>query len=345
MAKKIIEKVVVIGGGPAGIAASLYTARATLSPLVVAGSPPGGQLTLTTDVENYPGFESIRGPELIEKFRKHTLKFGTRIIDKNVIRVDFSKRPFSVYTPGVDGENEIISESVIVATGAKALWLGLESETRLRGKGVSACATCDGFFFKNKDVAVVGGGDTALEEALTLTNFATKVYLIHRRDSFRASKIMQERVKSHPKIEIMWNSEVIEVVGENRVEGLKLRQTVDGGRLTVHSPQSTVKVGGIFVAIGHKPDTDIYKGQVAMDEKGYIITSVENAIRTVKSVQVENRFQPISTDFNLDYRTMTSVEGVFAAGDNVDYVYRQAATAVGMGVQSAIDVERWLEMS
>jgi len=358
MSEKTIEKVVVIGGGPAGLAASLYIARATLAPLVFAGSPPGGQLTLTTDVENYPGFESIMGPELIQTFRKHTMKFGTRIADKNIVRVDFSKRPFSLFIVDSAGEEEILAESVIIATGAKALWLGLESETRLRGKGVSACATCDGFFFKNKDVAVVGGGDTALEEALTLTNFATKVYLIHRRDSFRASKIMQERVKSHPKIEIIWNTSIEEIIGEQRVEGIRLK-TVESVKIGSQSelartdnqfqPISILNVSGVFVAIGHKPDTDIYKGQVAMDEKGYIITSVENAIRSVgignqlESVQTENRKR--KTDFNLNYRTMTSVEGVFAAGDNVDYVYRQAATAVGMGVEAAIDVEKWLELA
>ncbi len=334
-----VEKVVVIGGGPAGLAASLYTARATLSPLVFAGSPPGGQLTLTTEVENYPGFESILGPKLIETYRNHTLKFGTRILDKNVTRVDFSKRPFSIFTTDTNGEIETKAEAVILATGAKALWLGLDSETRLRGKGVSACATCDGFFFRNKDVAIIGGGDTALEEALTLTNFATKVYLIHRRDSFRASKIMQERVKTHPKIEILWNSQIEEVLGESKVEGCRVVSVLDKSK-------RDLAISGFFVAIGHKPDTDIYKGQLELDEKGYIRTFSrlsEDYFRGMIDLGKEKIETYRSSGAN--YSTMTSVVGVFAGGDNVDYIYRQAATAVGMGVQAALDTERWLELS
>lgn len=297
-----IENVIIIGGGPAGLAAAIYNARADLKPLVLAGSPPGGQLTLTSDVENYPGFEAILGPELIEKMRKHALKFGTRVIDKNVLDVDFSKRPFKIKT--VDATYE--AKSVIIATGAKAIWLGLESETRLRGKGVSACATCDGFFFKNKVVAVVGGGDTAMEDATTMTKFATKVYVIHRRNEFRASKIMQDRVLNNPKIEVIWNSAVEEVLGSNRVEGVKLKNT--------EGKVSELKLDGLFVAIGHKPDTDIFKNKIELDKKGYIIAK----------------------------QSMTSVEGVFAGGDCVDHIYKQAATAVGMGVAAALDCERWL---
>ena len=214
-----IEKIVIIGGGPAGLAASVYNARAGLSPLMFAGAPYGGQLMLTSEVENYPGFESILGPDLIEKMRLQAKKFGTKILDKNIIKVDFSKTPFEIYT----SEEKYLTKSVNITTGAKALWLGLESETRLRGKGVSACATCDGFFFKDKVVAVVGGGDSAMEESLTLTRFASKVYLIHRKDVFRASQIMQDRVKKHPKIEILWETEVVEVLGENKVEEIKLK--------------------------------------------------------------------------------------------------------------------------
>ena len=297
-----IENVIIIGGGPAGLAASIYNARADLKPLIIAGSPPGGQLMLTTEVENYPGFESILGPDLIEKYRQHALKFGVRIVDKNVTAVDFSKKPFKVSTP----EQTYTAKSVIITTGAKALWLGLPSEERLRGRGVSACATCDAFFFKDKTVAVVGGGDTAMEEALTLTKFAKKVYIIHRREEFRASKIMQDRVLKHPKIEVIWNTAVEEVLGEQKVTGLKIKDK-----------SSSVKesaVDGLFLAIGHKPDTDIFKGQIDLDQKGYIL--VKNS--------------------------MTNRAGVFAAGDCVDHQYRQAAPAVGMGVAAALDAERWL---
>ncbi|MFZ6035511.1 MAG: thioredoxin-disulfide reductase [Patescibacteria group bacterium] len=297
------EKVIIIGGGPAGLAAAIYNARAELKPFVLAGSPPGGQLTLTSDVENYPGFEAILGPELVQKMRDHALKFGTRFVDKNVLSVDFSKKPFRVTT--VDETYE--ANAIIIATGAKALWLGLESETRLRGKGVSACATCDGFFFRNKTVAVIGGGDTAMEDAMTMTKFATKVYVIHRRGEFRASKIMQERVLNNPKIEVIWNTQVTEVLGQMKVEGVKLKDN--------KGKTSELKLDGVFVAIGHKPDTDVFKGKIELDEKGYIVTK----------------------------HSMTSVPGVFAGGDCVDHRYKQAATAVGLGVAAALDCERWLE--
>jgi len=320
-----MENVVIIGGGPAGLAAALYTARAGLSPLVFGGSPPGGQLTLTTEVENYLGFESIFGAELIEKFRNHAKKFGARIVDENVVKVDFSKRPFEIYINesfdaafldrltlkgprrlSKNGHLQLLSRSIIIATGAKAVWLGLESEKRLRGKGVSACATCDGFFFKNKKVAVVGGGDMALEEALTLTRFVEKVYIIHRRDQFKASKIMQKKVFENKKIEIIWNGAVEEILGEKKVEGVKLK--------ILNFKFKILPIEGVFVAIGHRPETELFNGQVKTDESGYILV---------------NQF-------------MTSVPGVFAAGDCVDRLYQQASYAMGMGVGAALEVERWL---
>ncbi|MFA6081335.1 MAG: thioredoxin-disulfide reductase [Patescibacteria group bacterium] len=294
------ENVIIIGGGPAGLSAAIYLARADLKPLIFAGSPPGGQLTLTSEVENFPGFESILGSELIEKMRNQAKKFGAKIVDENVLTVDFSNGTHKTNLTN----KTYLSKSIIIATGAKALWLNLPSETRLRGKGVSACATCDGFFFRGKKVAVVGGGDTALEEALTLTKFAEKVYIIHRRDFFRASKIMQERVKENKKIEIIWNSSVEEILGELRVEGIRVKD-------------KTLKVDGVFVAIGHKPDTDLFKGKVEVDEKGYI---------------------------KIFERRSTSVKGVFVAGDCADPYYRQAITAAGTGVEAALEVEKYLEL-
>lgn len=362
--KDKIENVVIVGGGPAGLAAALYNARANLNPLVFAGSPPGGQLMLTSDVENYPGFEAILGPDLITKYREHVKKFGTRILDQNIIKVDFSSSPFTLFT----SDKSYTARAVIIATGAKALWLGLDNEQRLRGRGVSACATCDAFFFKEKIVAVVGGGDTAMEEALTLTKFATKVYVIHRRSEFRASKIMQDRVIAHPKIEILWNTQIVDVLGQDKVEGIKLKKAGVGGReastptptphaTSLVTPTDTsLQVDGLFLAIGHKPDTDAFKGQIALDEKGYIITTerlayelfknlnyqlpITNQIPNPKSQKIENWKLKIG-----NYRSSTSIEGVFAAGDNVDYVYRQAGTAVGMGIAAALEAERWLETS
>ncbi len=306
-----MENVIIIGGGPAGLAASLYTARANLSPLVFTGSPPGGQLMLTSDVENYPGFESILGPDLIEKYRTHVKKFGARLIDQNITKVDFSTSPLTVTSV----EKSYQAKAIIVATGAQALWLNLPNEQRLRGKGVSACATCDGFFFKNKIVAVVGGGDTAMEEALTLTKFATKVYIIHRREEFRASKIMQDRVFANKKIEIIWNTVITDVLGENKVEGIKIQTVKDDSG-------SNLTVDGLFLAIGHKPDTDLFKGQLELDQKGYIVTRNNKGL----------------------FSSYTSVEGVFAAGDCVDHVYRQAGTASGMGIAAALDAQKFLEL-
>ena len=281
------ENVIIIGGGPAGLAAALYTARAGLNPLLFAGSPPGGQLMFTSEVENYPGFESILGPELIEKYRAHIKKFGVKILDQNITKVDFSRSDLRIFS----SEKSYQARVIIIATGAKAIWLNLPNEQRLRGRGVSACATCDGFFFKNKAAAVVGGGDTAMEEALTLTKFATKVYLIHRRSEFRASKVMQDRVFSNKKIEVIWNTVVTDVMGENKVDGVKIKKisnviaseakqsqneitsSPDISRGPRNDTELILKVDGLFLAIGHKPDTDIFKNQIELDDKGYIITS------------------------------------------------------------------------
>lgn len=332
------ENTIIIGGGPAGLAAAIYTARAELNPLVIAGSPPGGQLTLTSDVENYPGFESVLGPELIMKMRTHAQKFGTRFIDDNVKRVDFSKKPYSLFLSNGD---VLQTNSVIITTGASALWLGLENEQRLRGRGVSACATCDGFFFKNKTVAVVGGGDTAMEEANFLTKFATKVYLIHRKEEFRASKIMQSRVFENSKIEVVRNAQVVDVLGQDKVEGLQLKTTSptdDTSRANDNQPATNaLSVDGLFLAIGHKPDTEFLKNSgVILDQKGYIKTA---------SWAVWEQYQNPNISYNISktkYQSATNIDGVFAAGDCVDYAYRQAATAVGMGVAAALEVERYL---
>ena len=302
-----VHKVIIIGSGPAGLTAALYASRANLQPLVIAGYEAGGQLMITTDVENYPGFpEGIQGPELMERFRKQAERFGTKFVDKDVTSVDFSKRPFVV---DVEGEKHE-AHAIIVATGASAKWLGLESETRLRGHGVSACATCDGFFFRDKDIAVVGGGDTAMEEALFLTNFGKNITVIHRRDEFRASKIMAKRVVEHPKIDVVWDSVVEDVLGEKTVDGVMVKN------LKTNATEK-LDVQGLFIAIGHSPNTKIFKGQLDIDEKGYIVTHGQ-------------------------HETRTNVEGVFVAGDVFDSRYRQAITAAGSGCKAAIDVERWL---
>ena len=301
-------KVVILGSGPAGLTAAIYAARANLSPIVLAGSAPGGQLMITSDVENYPGFpDGIQGPELMAAFRAQAERFGSRIVDVDVDRIDLSSRPFRVWARGV----EYRGDALIVATGASALWLGLESETRLRGRGVSACATCDGFFFRDKEIAVVGGGDTALEEALFLTRFATRVHLLHRRDSLRASKIMVERAYAHPKIKINLNTSVDEVLGDAHVEGLRLRDTADGRK-------SELPVDGLFVAIGYKPNTDLFRDVLDVDEMGYLVVRDE---------------------------TGSKIDGVFIAGDVHDHRYRQAITAAGEGCKAAIDAERWLEVN
>jgi thioredoxin reductase (NADPH) len=301
-------RVLIIGSGPAGLTAAIYAARANLAPIVLGGSAPGGQLMITSDVENYPGFpDGIQGPELMAAFRAQAERFGSRIVDVDAERVDFSSRPFRAWARGV----EYRADAVIVATGASALWLGLENETRLRGRGVSACATCDGFFFRDKEIAVVGGGDTALEEALFLTRFATKVHLLHRRDAFRGSKIMVERAYANPKIEINLNTAVDDVLGEAHVEGLRVRDTADGSR-------SDLPVDGLFIAIGYKPNTDLFREILDLDEMGYLTVRDETGSR---------------------------IEGVFIAGDVHDHRYRQAVTAAGDGCKAAIDAERWLEVN
>jgi len=301
------EKVVIIGSGPAGLTAAIYAARAGLEPLMIEGMERGGQLMITTDVENYPGFpDGIMGPELMEQIRKQAERFGTRIISSNVTKVDFTERPFTINV----GSDEYRGEAVIISTGASARWLGVPGEDTLRGFGVSACATCDGFFFREKELVVVGGGDSAMEEALFLTKFASKVTVVHRRDSFRASTIMAQRVLDHPKIDVIWNSAVDEIVGDGVVTGVILRDTV-----TDETTEFTTD--GVFVAIGHTPNTAVFQGHLELDDSGYILTDPGT--------------------------TLTSVEGVYAAGDVTDKVYRQAVTAAGMGCQAALDAERFLD--
>ncbi|MBN8892938.1 MAG: thioredoxin-disulfide reductase [Rhodospirillales bacterium 70-18] len=303
-------RVLVIGAGPAGYTAAIYAARAGLSPMLVAGMQPGGQLMITTDVENYPGFaETVQGPWLMEQMQQQAEHVGTRVVHDLITAVDFSRRPFVCQG---DSGDSYIADAVIIATGAQARWLGLESEQRLQGAGVSACATCDGFFFRGKRVAVVGGGNTAVEEALYLTHHASHVTLIHRRDSLRAEKILQQRLFANPKISVVWNAAVEEITAGTApptVTGVRLRDTVTGAA-------STLAVDGVFVAIGHSPTTAVFRGQVALDAEGYVVTPPGG--------------------------TRTSVPGVFAAGDVQDKVWRQAVTAAGTGCMAALEVEKWL---
>ncbi|MEA2555917.1 MAG: thioredoxin reductase [Actinomycetota bacterium] len=301
------RNIIIIGSGPAGYTAAIYAARANLEPLVLKGLDAGGQLMLTTDVENFPGFaDGIMGPALMDDLEKQAGRFGAEILAIHVTRVDLSSRPFGVWA----GDQEWRANAVIVATGASARWLGVPGEERLRGRGVSACATCDGFFFRDRELLVVGGGDSAMEEAMFLTKFASKVTIVHRRDAFRASKIMVDRALANPKIEVTWNATVSEILGEDAVTGARLLDTVNG--------QTTeVRTDGVFMAIGHDPNTSLFTGQLDLDAAGYIVVD--------------------------EPRTFTSVEGVFAAGDITDTIYRQAVTAAGQGCKAAIDAERFLE--
>lgn len=301
-----VEKLVIIGSGPAGLTAAIYAARGGLNPLVVSGRAQGGQLMLTTDVDDYPGFdEGIQGPDLMIKMRKQAQRFAVRFVDEDVLSVDFAQTPFTIKTES----QELKAESVIIATGAQASWLGIESETRLRGRGVSACAVCDGFFFKGKNIIVVGGGDTAMREAQHLSKIANKLYIVHRRDAFRAQKALVDLVTSKPNVEILFNKTIEEILGDQMVNGVKLKDTVTGA-------VTEMPIDAVFVAIGHKPSTDFLKGQVELDEKGYIKVTDE---------------------------VFSSEPGVFVSGDVSDFKYRQAVTAAGSGTKATFEVEHYLE--
>jgi len=307
------HEVIIIGSGPAGLTAAIYAARASLRPLVIEGEPsstsdqPGGQLMLTTEVENFPGFpEGVMGPDLMMKFRDQAARFEATFITEKVTKVDFSNRPFSVWIR----DTKYTAQSIIVSTGAQSIMLGLENEKRFYGHGLSTCATCDGFFFKGQEIAVIGGGDSAIEEATFLTKFASKVTIVHRRETLRASKIMQQRALTNPKIEFKWNSQVTEILGDDKLQGVGLVDTVTGQK-------SKLDVTGLFVAIGHRPNTDLFKGILEMEDNGYLKTRAGSSY--------------------------TNISGVFACGDVQDHTYRQAITAAGSGCMAAIDCERWLE--
>jgi thioredoxin reductase (NADPH) len=303
-----INNVIIIGSGPAGYTAAIYAARANLKPILVSGFQPGGQLTITTDVENYPGYEDpIQGPWLMDQMQKQAAHVGTEIINSQVTEVFLNE---DIKKLNLDNGTTLNAKTVIISTGAQARWLGLENESKFQGHGLSACATCDGFFFKDKEVAVIGGGNSAAEEALFLTKFATKVYLIHRRDKLRAEKILQDRLKENSKIEFIWNSEVTKFNGNDDLESIDLLNKKD-------NQTSTLKIDGVFIAIGHDPATQLFKGQLKMDDGGYIITDPDS--------------------------TKTSIDGVFAAGDVKDKIYRQAVTAAGMGCMAALEVEKYLD--
>jgi thioredoxin reductase (NADPH) len=305
----VYNQVVIIGSGPAGLTAAIYAARGGLEPLVISGNEPGGQLIFTTDVENFPGFpEAIKGPDLMENMRKQAERFGTRFERNAVSSVDFSTRPLKVNIVG--GETEYAADAVIIATGSSARWLGLESETRLKGKGVSVCATCDGFFFKGKDAVVVGGGEVAVEEALFLSKLVKSVKLIHRRDKLKAARVLEQKALKNKRISFVWNSIVEEILGDKKVEGVRIKNVLSTGE------KSEIKCDGVFVAIGHRPNTEVFRNQIELDKNGYV-----------------RKYEG----------SKTSVEGVFVAGDVYDYVYRQAVTAAGSGCEAAIDVIKYLE--
>ncbi len=317
MADQTVHDVVIIGSGPAGLTAAIYTARANLNPLVLEGEPsstsdqPGGQLMLTTEVENFPGFpEGIMGPELMMNFRAQAIRFGAEVQTVKASKVDLSERPFKIWVGDTEAAPTHLAKTVIVSTGAQSIMLGLDREVELIGHGVSTCATCDGFFFRDQEIAVVGGGDSALEEANFLSRFASKVYIVVRRDELRASKIMQDRANANPKIEFLWNTSVVEYVGDKKLESVKVRNNLD-------ESISDLAVTGLFIAIGHKPNTSLFEGQLDMKDNGYLLA------------------QP--------GRTATNIEGVFASGDVQDDYYRQAITAAGSGCQAALEAERWLE--
>lgn len=300
-----IYDVIIIGSGPAGLTAAIYTSRADLKTLVVAGSKWGGQLMLTTVVENFPGFpDGVTGPELMERMRKQAEKFGTQFLDADIVKIDFDNKPFRVTT----SQGEILGKSVLIATGALTRWLGVPGEEKLIGRGVSTCAPCDAAFFKDKKVVVVGGGDAAMEEALVLTKFATEITIVHRREEFKASKIMQDRVMGNPKIKVLFSTEITEITGEEKVTGVKFNNG------------EVLAVDGVFVAIGHAPASELFKGKIEVDEKGFIVRGKDAS-----------------------FRTMTNIAGVFVAGDVHDGKYKQAVTAAGYGCEAALEIEKWVE--
>ncbi|MEI6326982.1 MAG: FAD-dependent oxidoreductase [Candidatus Roizmanbacteria bacterium] len=333
-----LHNIVIIGGGPAGLSSAIYLARAGLKPLVFAGSPPGGQLMLTTEVENFPGIPKKMGPDLIAGMRAQAESFGAQILDINVTSIAHDIGSIQIDTEAEDALAHVSARSLLIATGAKALWLGLPNETRLRGRGVSACATCDGFFFRNKTIAVIGGGDTAVEEALHLTKYASKVILVHRRDVLRASKIMQDRLAGNPTIKLLLNAQIIDILGDQKVSGLKVQ-------ISDEKKPKEIPLEGIFIAIGHKPDTGLCEGILDLDAKGYIMTNArlaeymlihgtdEKYSKRIKSIQEQSHY----------FASHTNKVGIFAAGDCVDSAYRQAATASGMGVGASLDIEKYLE--
>ena len=321
-----MEKLTIIGGGAAGLAAAIYAGRAMVNPLVVEGLSPGGQLTTTSEVENYPGFpKAILGVELMMQMREQAARFNTRFQSGSVEKVEKTAEGIEIT---LSSGEKIMSQSVLVATGAEAKWLGLPSETKLKNKGISGCATCDGFFFKDKVVAVIGGGDTAMEEALFLTKYASQVIIVHRKDSFKASKIMADRVLAHEKIKVEWNKETLEFLGDEKLEGIKLKDTVSG-------EEKEIAIGGAFVAIGRRPGSAFLEGSgVLLDEQGYIYTTLR--------AFVEKEDSDFQKNFNREYKYQTNVSGIFAAGDCADHVYRQAAVAAGAGVAAEIEIERFL---